>query len=96
MATTLARFFRRGKRYFPAPAVLFLLRVEQAEQHFLNAAGAGGLELLSDSGLQGCVADFDGHGWLLGFKGTAMGVVNQKIHEGAGPWNPIPRKESEE
>jgi hypothetical protein len=31
---------------------LFFLRVQQAEQHFLDAAGAGGLELLSDSGLQ--------------------------------------------
>ena len=25
------------------------------------------MELLSDSGFQGCVADFDGHGSLLGF-----------------------------
>src|SRR5258708_35564839 len=39
---------------------------QQAEQHFLDAAGSGGLELLLDSGLQGCVADFDGHGSLLG------------------------------
>jgi hypothetical protein len=39
---------------------------EQAEQHFLDAAGAGGLGLLSDSGLQGCVADFDGHDDSLG------------------------------
>ena len=38
---------------------------QQAEQHFLDAAGARGLELLSDSGLQGCVADFDDHGSLL-------------------------------
>jgi len=42
------------------------LGFEHAEQDFLDAAGAGGLELLSDSGLQGCVADFDGHDWLLG------------------------------
>ena len=48
----------------------FRLYFERAEQHFLDAAGAGGLELLSDSGHQGCVADFDGHVWLLGFKGT--------------------------
>jgi hypothetical protein len=52
------------------PAVLFFLRVQQAEQHFLDAAGADGLELLFDSGLRGCAADFDGRGWLLGFKGT--------------------------
>ena len=50
----------------------------QAEQHFLDAAGAGGLELLSDSGLQRCVANFDGHGWLLGIKGTAKSGVNQQ------------------
>jgi hypothetical protein len=37
-----------------------------------------GLELLLDSGLQGCVVDFDGHGWLLGFKGTGMSVVNEQ------------------
>ena len=29
------------------------LRFEEAKQHFLDAAGAGGLELLSDSCLQG-------------------------------------------
>jgi hypothetical protein len=52
MTTNLARFFLCRKLYFPAPAVLFFLRVQQAEQHFLDAAGAGGLELLSDSGLQ--------------------------------------------
>jgi hypothetical protein len=53
-------------------------RFEKAEQHFLDAAGAGGLELLFDSGLQGCVADFDGHGSLLGFEGTGKSGVNQQ------------------
>jgi hypothetical protein len=38
------------------------LGFKQAEQHFLDAAGAGGLGLLLDSGLQRCVADLDGHG----------------------------------
>src|SRR5580658_722260 len=52
------------------------------KQHFLDAAGAGGLELLLDSGLQGCVADFDGHGWLLGFKGTGKSGVNQQNPRG--------------
>jgi hypothetical protein len=47
-----------------------LVRLDQAERRFLDGAGAGGLELLSDSGLQGCVANFDGHGWLLGFEVT--------------------------
>lgn len=37
-----------------------------AEQYFLDAPEAGGMELLLDAGLQGCVADFDGHGWLFG------------------------------
>jgi hypothetical protein len=49
------------------------LRVQQAEQHFLDATGAGGLELLLDSGLQGCVVDFDGQGSLLGLKVTGEG-----------------------
>jgi hypothetical protein len=35
---------------------------KQGEQHFLDVAGAGGLELFFDSGLQLCVADFNGHG----------------------------------
>ena len=56
----------------------FRVGFEQAEQHYLDAAGAGGLELLLGSGLQGCVADFDGHGWLLGFKGTGKCGVNQQ------------------
>jgi hypothetical protein len=68
MPTTLARFFGSCKLYFQEPAVLFFPRVEHAEQRFLDAAGAGGLELLSDSGLQGCVADFDGRGCSLGLR----------------------------
>jgi hypothetical protein len=58
---------------------------EQAEQHFLDAAGAGGLELPSDSGLQGCVADFDGHGWLLGVKGTGKSGANQQNRQPLAP-----------
>jgi len=75
---TLARFALSGKRYLHEPAVLFFLRVEQAEQHFLDAGRAGGLELLLDSGLQGWVADFDRHDCLLRFKGTGKGGVNQQ------------------
>jgi len=41
------------------PAVLFLLRFQQADQHFLDAGGAGGLKLLLDSGFQSSVMDFD-------------------------------------
>jgi hypothetical protein len=52
MPLTLARFCPACKLYVQEPAVLFLLRVEQAEQHFLNVGQAGGLELLLDSGLQ--------------------------------------------
>ena len=66
----------------------FRVGFEEAEQHFLDAAGAGGLELLSDSGLQGCVADFDGHGLLPGSKGTGKRGVNQQNPRGMGPWNP--------
>jgi len=43
------------------PAILFLLGFKQAEQHFLDAAGAGRLELFLKSGLQGRIADFDVH-----------------------------------
>lgn len=44
----------------------------------LDAAGAGGLELLLGSGLQGRVADFDGCGWVFGFKGKGKSGVNQQ------------------
>lgn len=57
-ALTLARFALACKLYLNEPAVLFFLRVEQGEQHFLDAGRAGGLELLLDSGLQRWVADF--------------------------------------
>jgi len=55
----------------------FRLGSEQAEQYFLDAAGIGGLELLFDSSLQGCVANFDAHGWLLDSKGRGKNGVNQ-------------------
>jgi hypothetical protein len=66
MATNLARFPCSCKHVLPA--VLFFLHVEQSEQHFLDSGRAGGSELLLDSGLQGCVADFDGHGSLVRLK----------------------------
>ncbi len=31
-----------------------------------------------DSSPQGCVADFDGHGWLLGFRGAGKSEANQQ------------------
>ena len=64
----------------------------ETEQHFLSAVEAGGQELLLDSGLQGCVANFDGHGRLLGFKGTGKSGVNQQNPRGMGLWNPTSRK----
>jgi hypothetical protein len=48
MPTTLARFSRSCKLALKGANGLFFLRVRQAERHFLEAAGAGGLELLSD------------------------------------------------
>jgi hypothetical protein len=68
---------------------------EQAEQHFLDAVGAGGSELLSDSGLQGCVADFDGHGWLLGSTVRERVCAIQQTPGGMSPWNPTSSKGSE-
>jgi hypothetical protein len=47
------------------PTILFLLSFEQAEQHLLDARGAGCLELLLDSGFQSGITDFDVHRWLL-------------------------------
>lgn len=57
------------------PAVLFLLSFKQAEQHFFDGGGAGGLDLFLDSGFQGGVADFDVHG----LKVTAKGLANQEM-----------------
>jgi len=51
--------------YFPVlqePTILFFLGVQQTEQDFLDAAGAGSLKLFLDSGLEGCIVDFDVHG----------------------------------
>ena len=51
---------------------------QQAEQHFLDAAGAGGLELLLNFGFQGCVAGFRWSWLLLGIKVTRKDDVNQQ------------------
>ena len=50
---------------FQKPTILFLLGLQQTEQYFLDAAGAGRLKLLLDSGLQGRIVDFDVHGSIL-------------------------------
>jgi hypothetical protein len=54
--------------YFPVlqePTILFFLGLQQTEQDFLDAAGAGSLKLFLDSGLKGCIVDFDVHGLTL-------------------------------
>jgi hypothetical protein len=43
------------------------------------------LELLLGSGLQGRVADFDGCGWVFGFKGKGKSGVNQQDTRREGP-----------
>jgi hypothetical protein len=46
--------------YFPVlqePTILFFLGLQQTEQDFLDAAGAGSLKLFLDSGLKGRIAD---------------------------------------
>jgi hypothetical protein len=51
--------------------------------------------LLSDSGLQRCVADFDGHVWLPGFKGTRKsGAIQQNPGEMAS-WCPLAENSGE-
>jgi hypothetical protein len=47
------------------PTVLFLLGLQQMEQHFLDAAGVGRLKLLLNSGLKGRIMDFEVHGLTL-------------------------------
>jgi hypothetical protein len=47
------------------PTVLLFLGLKQTDQYFLNAAGAGGLNLFLDSGLKGRIVDFDVHGLNL-------------------------------
>ena len=39
--------------------------------------------------LQGCVANFDGHGWLPWLKGTGKSGANQRKPQRDVPWNPI-------
>jgi hypothetical protein len=54
--------------YFPVlqePTILFFLGLQQTEQDFLDAPGAGSLKLFLDSGLKGRIADFDVHGLTL-------------------------------
>jgi hypothetical protein len=54
--------------YFPVfqePTILFFLGFQQTEQDFLDAPGAGSLKLFLDSGLKGCIVDFDVHGLTL-------------------------------
>ncbi len=43
------------------PAVLFFLGLEQAQQHFFNAAGPSRLQLFLKTGIQGRVSDLDIH-----------------------------------
>jgi hypothetical protein len=43
------------------PTILFFLGLQQAEQDFLDAGGAGRLKLFLDSGLKGRIVDFDIH-----------------------------------
>jgi hypothetical protein len=43
------------------PTILFFLGLQQTEQDFLDASGAGGLKLFLDSGLKGRIVDFDIH-----------------------------------
>ena len=43
------------------PAVLFFLGLEQAQQHFFNAAGPSRLQLFLKAGFQGRVSDLDIH-----------------------------------
>jgi hypothetical protein len=43
------------------PTVLFFLSLQQTEQYFLDAAGAGRLKLFLDSGLNGRILDFEVH-----------------------------------
>src|SRR5262249_45637789 len=43
------------------PTVLFLLGLQQAEQYFLDTAGACRLNLLLDSSFQSRIADFNVH-----------------------------------
>jgi len=60
--------FDLGVDRFPVlqePPILFLLGFKQAHQHFLDAAGAGRLQLLLESGLQGRIAYLDVQGLLL-------------------------------
>jgi hypothetical protein len=40
---------------FQEPTILFLLGLQQTDQHFLDTAGAGNLELFLNSGLKGSV-----------------------------------------
>jgi len=47
------------------PTILFFLGLQQTEQDFLDAAGAGSLKLFLDSGLKGRIVDFDVHGLTL-------------------------------
>ena len=50
---------------FQEPTILFFLGLQQTEQYFLGAAGAGCLKLLLESGLKGRIVDFDVHGLVL-------------------------------
>jgi hypothetical protein len=63
--------------YFPVlqePTILFFLGLQQTEQDFLDAAGAGSLKLFLDSGFKGRIADFDVHGLTLQ-KGTRVSLI---------------------
>ena len=45
--------------------ILFFLGLQQAEQDFLDAGGAGRLKLFLDPGLKGGIVDFDVQGLTL-------------------------------
>jgi hypothetical protein len=54
-----------GIPVFQKPSVLFLLSLQQTQQHFFDAGRAGRSKLLLDSGLQCRIMDFDVHGSIL-------------------------------